>query len=148
MKLKDFEKELLKNPKIKKELNKFDLAFEVGEMLIEARVLKGITQEKLAKMIKTHQSGIARAENGSHLPSLSFLQKIAHVLHTHIILRFAFMEKDNLKLDYKPTNTKQDQNKKTYSILTSEAKELEPYYLYHTDTSSQNLASVQGGSTL
>lgn len=98
MNLKDFKKELHKNPEFKKEYEKYDLAFEVGQMLIEARIIKGITQERLAEMIHTKQSGIARAERGNALPSLSFLEKIAQALKTHLVVRFGFMDEQNIKL--------------------------------------------------
>jgi len=94
MKLKEFEKKLMNNPKFKREFEKVDLAFEIGEMLIEARILKGITQSELAKLLKTKQPSIARAENGEHLPSLSFLQKVAKAIGTYLLPpKFAFMEK-------------------------------------------------------
>lgn len=98
MNLKDFKKELHKNPEFKKEYEKYDLAFEVAQMLIEARIIKGITQEKLADKISTKQSGIARAERGVTLPSLSFLEKIAKALKTNLIVRFGFMDEKNIKL--------------------------------------------------
>lgn len=93
MDLQDFDKKLFRKPKYKKEYEKYDLAFEISQMLVEARVIKGITQAKLAEMIKTKQSGIARAENGTILPKLSFLKKIADAFHTYLIVRFVFMDK-------------------------------------------------------
>lgn len=98
MNLKEFKKELLNNPEFKKEYEKYDLAFEVGQMLAEARIIKGITQENLAKMINTKQSGVARAERGTTLPSLSFLEKIAKALKTNLIVRFSFMEESIISL--------------------------------------------------
>lgn len=91
MDLKTLKKELLKDPEFKKEYYKKDLPFEIAQMLIEARIIKGVTQEKLAKMIETKQPGIARAESGSYLPSLSFLEKIAKAFNTHLVVRFGFM---------------------------------------------------------
>lgn len=61
-------------------IRKRDLAWEIGLWILEGRVTKGITQEKLAKIVKTKQPSIARVENGSVLPSLRFLQKIAEAL--------------------------------------------------------------------
>ena len=96
MDLKTFKKRLLENPGFRKEYyNKKDLHFEISEMLIDARVEKGLTQEKLAKLVGTKQSSIARLENGSGLPSLSFLQKIAEALGTYLIPpKFAFLENE------------------------------------------------------
>jgi len=107
MDLKTFEQKLLKDPEFRKEYYNKDLAFEIGQMLIEARIIKGLTQAKLAAMIETKQSGIARAENGSTLPSLTFLKKIADALHTHLVVRFGFMEKHIVETNDKSTNTKQ-----------------------------------------
>lgn len=92
MKLKQYKKELLnKNTEFAKEYQSYDLPFEISQMLIEARTIKGITQQQLAEMIDTKQSGVARAESGKYLPSLSFLNKIATALKTHLVVGFGFM---------------------------------------------------------
>ena len=92
MNLKKYKEKLLsKNPEFKKEYYSYNLAFEIGQMLLEARTIKGITQKQLARMINTKQSGIARAESGKYLPSLSFLNKIANALKTYLVVKFAFM---------------------------------------------------------
>ena len=81
-----FKKEFLKNDKVREEFEKHDnLAFEVAKILIAARVAKKMTQAQLAKKMKTKQSGIARAESGDRLPSLSFLKKLAGVYGTDLI---------------------------------------------------------------
>jgi len=93
MNLKQLKKQLLKDKKFREEYFKVDLMFEVSEMLIEARIKKGITQEELAKKIGTKQPSIARVENGNVMPSLSFLEKIAKALDTYLVPpRFAFLE--------------------------------------------------------
>lgn len=66
-------------------------AEEISYMLMEARVMKGLTQVELAKKVKTKQPSIARVENGSALPSLTFLQRIARALKTKLIVKFEFM---------------------------------------------------------
>lgn len=77
-------------------LDQYDLAYEIAQMVIEARLIKGLTQEELAEKVGTHQSSIARLEAGNTLPSLSFLEKIADSLGTILIApRFGFM-KDSL----------------------------------------------------
>lgn len=91
MKLKDFKQRMLQNPEVKKEYFKYDLAFEVSQMLIEARILNGITQDQLANLINTKQESIARAENGNYLPGLRFLQKIAMALGAQLRIHFHFM---------------------------------------------------------
>ncbi len=85
MKLEDLKKQLLEDKEIRKAYEKRDLAFEVGQMILEARIHKGLTQEELAKKISTKQSSIARLEGGSTLPSLSFLDRIAKALDTYLV---------------------------------------------------------------
>lgn len=75
---------LLKDQDFKREYEKYDLPFEISQMVIEARIIKGITQKKLADLIGTKQSSISRLENGSFLPSLSFLERIAKALKSKI----------------------------------------------------------------
>jgi len=93
MNLSDLKKELLKSTNFKKAYLKHDINYEVARMLIEARIIKGFTQEKLASSIGTTQSSIARAEQGGHAVSFDFLEKIANAYKTYIIPpRFAFMD--------------------------------------------------------
>lgn len=76
----DLEKELLSDPKVKKEYDKLAPRYTVVSALINARNKKGLTQKELAQKIGTKQSAIARLESGSINPSLEFLQKIAQVM--------------------------------------------------------------------
>ena len=93
MKWEDLKKELLKDEKLRKEYEKYDLAFEIGETVIDARVKGGVTQSELARLVGTKQPSIARLENGNTLPSLSFLERIARSLGTYLIApRFAFLD--------------------------------------------------------
>lgn len=89
MNLQKFKKKALKNPKFKKEYEKYDLAFEVGQSMMNARVSAGYTQKELAELLKTEQPSIARLENGKRLPSLRFLQKIGKVLKMKISLKIS-----------------------------------------------------------
>src|SRR4051812_43297508 len=66
---------------------KKDLAFQIGKEFEKVRILKGYTQDQLAREIKTKQSSIARLERGSNLPSLRFLKKIADELQSYIEVR-------------------------------------------------------------
>ncbi|MDP9249040.1 MAG: helix-turn-helix domain-containing protein [bacterium] len=97
MKINDVKKEILKkNPAIELIVKK-DLAFQVGRMLTNARLMQGMTQEKLAKLIGTKQPAIARVENGASLPNLSFLKKIAEKAFRSYLIppRFAFMKEED-----------------------------------------------------
>ncbi len=53
---------------------------EPGYQVARLRMLRGLTQAQLAEMIGTQQPSIARLENGTSTPSLSFLTKIAYAL--------------------------------------------------------------------
>ncbi len=53
---------------------------EPGYQVARLRMLWGLTQAQLAEMVGTWQTSIARLENGSSTPSLSFLNKIAEAL--------------------------------------------------------------------
>jgi|SRR3989344_1927426 len=83
---------LAEHPNLDLEIKK-DLAFQVAKHIEEARLVKGYTQKGLAERVGTHQSNIARAENGASLPSLSFLKRLADAFETYLIApKFAFME--------------------------------------------------------
>lgn len=86
MNLKELKKKALQNADFRREYEKHDLAFEIGQMIVEARILKGLTQQELAKLVHTKQPSIARLENGQQLPSLSFLKKIAKALKYNLII--------------------------------------------------------------
>jgi transcriptional regulator with XRE-family HTH domain len=105
MKLREFKHKLLQNPEIKEEFSKYDLALEISEMLIKARIIKGMTQDKLAHLMHTKQESISRAEKGNHLPSLSFLQKIASALNAQLKVYFDFTHKGKIDYTYSAKNS-------------------------------------------
>ena len=59
---------------------------EPGYQIARLRIQRGLTQAQLAEMVGTRQPSIARLENGSSVPSLSFLDRIAKALDTRIEL--------------------------------------------------------------
>lgn len=77
--------ELKKKFEGRKKNKSIDLGFEIGKMITEARVKKGITQKQLAKKMGTQQPSIARVENGTVLASLDFLQKMAKAFRTSLV---------------------------------------------------------------
>lgn len=76
----DLEKELLSDPKVKKEYDRLAPRYAVISQLIAARLKKGLTQGDVAEKLGTKQSAIARLESGNVNPSIEFLQKIAQVM--------------------------------------------------------------------
>jgi transcriptional regulator with XRE-family HTH domain len=74
------------------DLSKPDLAFELGNLISEARMFAGISQADLAKRMSTTQSSVSRAENGDVEPSLDFLERVAKAVGTTLVYpKFAFM---------------------------------------------------------
>ena len=113
MKFEKFKNELLKDNKFRKEYYRTDdLPFEISEMIIKARIKRGMTQKELAKKVGTKQSSIARLENGNSLPSIKFLQKIAKAFDTVLISpKFDFLENtETILLENKIAKDDSDNN--------------------------------------
>lgn len=75
---------LLQNPAVSKDYLSYSLAQDISAQVISMRAEKGLSQHELAKLLNTKQPSIARLENGETLPSLSFLQKVAHALDVEL----------------------------------------------------------------
>ncbi len=73
-------KELLSDPKVKKEYDRLAPRYAIISAIIHARNKKGLTQAQLAKRMGTKQSAIARLESGNANPSLRFLEKLASAM--------------------------------------------------------------------
>ena len=63
--------------------------FRIGVLLRQARESSGITQEQVAKKLKTNKSAISRIENHSEDIRLSTLRKYAEALGKEIHLEIA-----------------------------------------------------------
>ena len=61
---------------------------EVGLILARARLQSGRTQAQLAEAMGTTQSAVARAETGSRMPSLGFIDRWAQATGSPISLIF------------------------------------------------------------
>lgn len=83
LKFEDWEAEKLQNPGFAAAAEELEPGYQVARL----RMLRGLTQAQLAVMVGTRQPSIARLENGSSVPSLSFLQKIAVALGAKIEVR-------------------------------------------------------------
>ena len=73
-------------------------ALEPGYQVARLRLLRGLTQAQLAEMVGTRQPSIARLENGSSIPSLSFLNKIAAALNARIEVKLIAEGKDQYRV--------------------------------------------------
>lgn len=83
-----WEKEALKDPKLKAEYDRLEPEFAVIRAMIEARIKRNLTQAGLAERLGTTQSAISRLEKGNISPTVSFLQKLADALDSRLDIRF------------------------------------------------------------
>ena len=60
--------------------------FKIGVLLREAREKSGLTQEELARRVKTTKSAISRIENHAEDIKLSTIEKVAKALRKKIII--------------------------------------------------------------
>jgi HTH-type transcriptional regulator / antitoxin HipB len=81
------EKRKLKDKKFAEGYEEGFQEFRIGMMLKAAREKSGITQEELARRIKTTKSAISRIENHSEDIKLSTLQKVAKSLGKRISVK-------------------------------------------------------------
>jgi len=85
IKFKDYLDERLKSdPKLAKDFWKGYEDFKIGEILKEARLEAGLTQEEIAKKLNTTKSVISRIENHATDIRLSTLDKFAKALNKKI----------------------------------------------------------------
>ena len=60
---------------------------ELGYQITHLRLLRGMSQAELADKSGARQLLIARLENGSSMPDLSFLERIAEALDAQVEIR-------------------------------------------------------------
>lgn len=63
--------------------------FKIGVILRQARERAGLTQEELAKKLKTQKTAISRIENHAEDIKLSTLERVAAALGKHIKISIA-----------------------------------------------------------
>lgn len=79
---KDWKVEQVQDPEFVAASHELELGYEIARL----RIQRGLTQTQLAEMAGTRQPSIARLENGTSDPSLSFLNRIAAALDARIEL--------------------------------------------------------------
>ncbi len=85
---KTHKKQLLKNPAFRQALKETEVEFQIAQAVIEARLKRGLSQQELAKKLRTKQSVISRVENVKTLPSVSFLKRLAKALDASLQVQF------------------------------------------------------------
>ena len=63
--------------------------FKIGVVLRQARESAGLTQEELARRLKTKKTAISRIENHAEDIKLSTLEKVAHALGKRLEVKIA-----------------------------------------------------------
>lgn len=76
----EFERRLMKNRGFRREYKKLETEFQIASQILEARIKKNISQEELARKIKTGQAVISRLEGMNARPSISLLERVARAL--------------------------------------------------------------------
>jgi transcriptional regulator with XRE-family HTH domain len=79
----DWEREHMQDPRFRAALERLEPAYQVARL----RMLRGWTQEELARRAGTRQPSIARLESGEREPSLSFLRRVVQALGAHVEVR-------------------------------------------------------------
>jgi len=85
----DFERHLqkhLSDDEFQEEYESLELEYMLREQIILARHEKNLTQKQLADKIGTKQSSISRFENGTHMPDLEFMKKLAKGLDKQLYI--------------------------------------------------------------
>ena len=73
----DLHKDWMKDPKYRRDYGALEEEFSLAAALIEARTRAGLTQEQVARRMKTTQAAIARLESGVSKPSTRTLERFA-----------------------------------------------------------------------
>ena len=79
---------MAERPPLQEGTKKLATEFELARAVIQARANAGLTQEELAKRMKTTQSVIARLESGRTKPSTQTLQRLAAATGTRVKITF------------------------------------------------------------
>ena len=84
----DLHKNWLKDPEYRREYEKLGEEFSLVTALIEARTRAGLTQEQVARRMKTTQAVIARLEGGGSKPSTRTLERYAEATGSRLRITF------------------------------------------------------------
>ncbi len=87
-KVKDLHRKWMKEPGYKSAYDALDDEFQLAETLIEAGKQAGLSQDQLARRMKTSQSYVARIESGQVRPSTNALERFARATGTRLKITF------------------------------------------------------------
>ena len=84
----DLHRDWMKDPKYRREYEALAEEFSLVAALIEARTRAGLTQEQVARHMKTTQAVIARLEGGGSKPSTRTLERYAEATGSRLKITF------------------------------------------------------------
>ncbi len=84
----DLHKKWVRDPEYRAVYGELGPEFDLARSVIEARARAGLTQEQLAKRMRTTQSVIARLEGGRTRPSTKTLERLAQATGTRLRISF------------------------------------------------------------
>lgn len=80
----ELHKKWMKDPEFRREYEKLEPEFQIARQMIDARIKRKMTQEELARRVRTGQAVISRLEGMNARPSLSLLARVTRALSTKI----------------------------------------------------------------
>ena len=84
----DLHNDWMKDPKYRREYKALSEEFSLTAAMIEARSRAGMTQEQVARRMKTTQAAIARLESRGGRPSTRTLQRYAKATGSRLRISF------------------------------------------------------------
>jgi len=90
----------MKDRRYRQEYQKLEYEFSLTAAMIEARSRAGMTQQQVARRMKTTQAVVARLESGGSKPSTRTLERYARATGTR--LRISFEPKPARTADTRP----------------------------------------------
>lgn len=79
----DWQAQQIQDPAFLEERRRLEPGYQIARL----RLLRGMTQAELADKVGTRQPSIARLENGTSMPSLSFQERIAEALDAQVEIK-------------------------------------------------------------
>jgi transcriptional regulator with XRE-family HTH domain len=79
----DWLDEQMQDPAFRAAMEELEPAYQVARL----RIVRGLTQKELAKLVGTRQSSISRLESGKAQPSISFLRRVIEALGGRLVIQ-------------------------------------------------------------
>jgi transcriptional regulator with XRE-family HTH domain len=84
----DLHKKWMNEPKYKRAYEALEKEFVLASAVIDARNRAGLTQQELARKMRTTQPVIARLESGRVRPSMRTLERLAAATGLRLLIKF------------------------------------------------------------